>query len=146
MSSPNMLNLAQEIRKSFFNFIKRFPRFLDAACITIAILFNLALLSSLNLLGSELVPPLMVSLLFMFLATGRRINLEKVAKEMLREGDVIAYVMGGEEVQFGFVNKAALPFEEKSRLGLDPEREYITVAGKDGEIRVLPVRNVAQMK
>ena len=145
MSIQIVKNIKYNIRKSFFNTLKRKPWFLDTVSAVIVLLFNGVLIWAFDLGDSDLLPPFFLSLFFVFVFLGRKIDMQKVAKDLLREGDVIAFIMGGDRVQFGYV-AAFVQKEETERLGLRPEQEYVTVTDKSGEIRILPVSNIGMIK
>lgn len=145
MSSQTIISIKHDIRKTIFNAVKRNPRLLDATCVSIALAFNMALVYALGIHKSELLPAYFLSIFFIFTFTGRRINPDKVAKDLLREHDVIAFVMGGDQVRIGFIN-SFLQTADSDRIGLSPDRDYVTIADKNGEIRVLPVSNIGMIQ
>lgn len=145
MAAQKCLSIKYEIRKNIFNIVRRNPRILDIVAVAIAIMFNVVLIYMIDLTYSEIFPVYLFSLIYVFTFTGRPVDPEKVIKDLLREGDVIGFVTGGDKIQFGFVN-TFVPSEESERLGLNPERSYISVSDKKGEILILPILNIGMIK
>lgn len=132
------------LRKLVFNSIKRNPRLPDALFLGAIFSFNAVLFTCLDL-WSELSPSYFTMLALMILVKGRRSDIEKMMKDLLREGDVVSFTMRGGNIHIGMVS-APVPPAEFGKLGIKPGREYISVVDDKGESRVMPLANLLALE
>lgn len=131
------------VRKLFFQYVRSSEHSLDLFFMGLIMTWNLMLLEMFDLWSEGTFVYLPVLTLYLYLR-GSGTSRERCLKSLLRTGDCVSFRMKG-QVRFGFV-EPSIPEHEVARMELDPEREYVVVSDEKGELKMMLISNVMDIR
>lgn len=131
------------VRKLFFQYVRSSEHSLDLFFMGLIMTWNLMLLEMLDLWSEGTFVYLPVLTLYLYLR-GPGTSRERCLKSLLRLGDCVSFRMKG-QVRFGFV-EPSIPEHEVARMELDPKREYVVVSDEKGELKMMLISNVMDIR